>query len=76
MKDMTQKQAKEEAVRRWGSSGAVRLREGPASKGVNRPGRLARYRCTVGNGGLGKFCSIQGQGDTWATAFADARPTS
>lgn len=75
MKDMTQKQALAEAVRRWGPSGAIRFRPPQARKGHPGTGRLARYRCIVGNGGLGKLRSIEGQGDTWREAFADACPT-
>ena len=74
MKDMTQKQAKEEAQKRWGRGGAIRLRtDGPATGRV-RKGRLARYRCVVGDGDLGKHRSIEGQGHTWREAFLDARP--
>ncbi len=72
---MTQLQALAEAVRRWGPSGAIRLRPAPARKGHPGTGRLARYRFIVGNGGLGKLRTIEGQGDTWLEAFADARPT-
>jgi hypothetical protein len=71
MRDLTDKQAQAEAVRRWGPSGTVRVR--PASLNGRR-GRLARYRCTVGNGNAGAFSSVEGQGDTWLEAFADARP--
>lgn len=71
---MTQKEALAEAVRRWGKSGAIRCRPAPASKARVRQGRLSRYRCTVGNGDLGKYCSVEGQGDTWREAFEDARP--
>jgi len=74
MADMTEEQALAEARRRWGDTGAVRVRP-PAvttrSGGVR--GRLARYRFVVGNYDLGKRCSVQGQGDTWREAFADAR---
>jgi hypothetical protein len=76
MKAMSDKEALAEAVRRWGSTGAIRLRPDGVSKSKNGRGRLARYRCTVGNGHLGKACSIEGQGDTWEEAFADAKPTS
>jgi len=75
MKDMTQQQALAEAVKRWGTTGAVRIRPGPVGKRTGG-GRLARYRFTVGNGGLGKLCTVQGQGDTWREAFEDARPTN
>jgi hypothetical protein len=74
VKDMTQKQALAEAVRRWGAGGAVRFRATAARNGQKGRGRLARYRCTVGNGGLGKYRSIEGQGDTWREAFDDAGP--
>ncbi len=67
---MTESEARVEARRRWGPSGAIRLRPDAKNSGT---GRLARYRCMVGNGGLGKACSIEGQGDTWLLAFADAR---
>lgn len=76
MREMTDKQALEEAMRRWGGEGAIRARARPAGKSEREPGRLARYRCTVGNHGLGKRCSIQGQGDTWREAFVDARPVA
>ncbi len=68
---MTLEQAQAEALRRWGRGGAVRLRPTPAARNGKEPGRLARYRCTVGNHGLGRACSIEGQGDTWRAAFAD-----
>jgi len=74
MKDMTEEQALAEAIRRWGASGAIRLRTHSSASGRVRRGRLARYRCVVGNGGLGRDCSIEGQGDTWREAFLDARP--
>jgi len=70
VKDMTQKQAKAEAFRRWGVSGTITFR--PPAK--NHRGRLARYRCVVSNGANGSFRSVEGQGDTWLEAFADARP--
>jgi hypothetical protein len=76
MKDMTEEQALAEAVRRWGPSGAIRLRTQSSVSGRVQRGRLARYRCVVGNGGLGKDCSIEGQGDTWREAFLDARPVT
>ncbi len=76
MKDMTEKQALAEAVRMWGASGAVRLRTDSTSPGRVLRGRLARYRCVVGDGGLGKHRSIEGQGDTWREAFLDARPVA
>lgn len=73
MKDMTRKEAMAEAIRRWGPTGTIRFRPAPWSKGNRRQGRLARYCYTVGNGDLGKLCSIEGQGNTWREAFADAR---
>lgn len=76
VKDMTEEQALAEAIRRWGARGAIRLRTHSSASGRVRRGRLARYRCVVGNGGLGKDCSIEGQGDTWREAFLDARPVS
>ena len=74
MRDLTEQQALAEARRRWGDTGAVRERPAPVtarSGGVR--GRLARYRFVVGNLDLGKHCSVQGQGDSWREAFADAR---
>ena len=70
MKDLTEKQAKAEALKRWGPTGTIHLRPESASRDTR--GRLARYRCTVGNGYLGKGCSVRGQGDTWKEAFEDA----
>jgi hypothetical protein len=72
MKDMTQRQAQAEAVRRWGASGTIRFR--PPLVARSQRGRLARYSCTVSNGVEGSFYSIEGQGHTWREAFADARP--
>ncbi len=75
MRDMTDKQALAEAIRRWGPGGAIRRnRADSGAPGRVLRGRLARYRCVVGNGNLGKNCSIEGQGDTWREAFDDARP--
>jgi hypothetical protein len=76
MKDMTEKQALAEAVRRWGASGAIRLRTNSSASGRVQHGRLARYRCMVGNGGLGTDCSVEGQGNTWREAFLDAGPVT
>lgn len=73
MEDMTEVEARAEAVRRWGPTGAVRLWKETQRSGRVRRGRLARYRCMVGNGNLGKACSVVGQGDTWREAFLDAR---
>jgi len=73
MKDMTRKQALEEATKRWGETAAVRSFP-RATRKTAGTSRLARYRCTVGDGYLGDRCSIEGQGDTWREAFEDARP--
>ena len=72
--DLTDREAAEEAVRRWGPSGRARLRAGAPHKAIARPGRLARYRYQVGNGKLGPACTILGQGNSWREAFGDARP--
>jgi len=72
MRDMTQKQARAEAVRRWGPNATITFL--PPRSGKIRRGRLARYCCTVGNAGGGSFRSVEGQGNTWLEAFADARP--
>jgi hypothetical protein len=74
VKDMTDKQAQAEAIKRWGAAGAIRARPPSTGKTPGRGGALARYRCVVGNGHLGPSCSVQGQGDTWRAAFEDARP--
>ena len=72
MKDMTQAQARAEAVRRWGARGSIEFR--PSRVPRAQRGRLARYACKVGDGALGCGGSIEGQGDTWREAFDDARP--
>ena len=72
MKDMTLQEAQAEVVRRWGASAAIKYRR-PRVTRLQR-GRLARYSCTVGNGVAGALRSIEGQGQTWREAFADARP--
>jgi hypothetical protein len=69
MKDMTEKQALAKAVRLWGASGTIRYR--PTHRMGGPRGRLARYCCTVA-GYAGAFQPIQGQGNTWREAFADA----
>jgi hypothetical protein len=69
MKDMTQKQALAEAVRRWGPSAMIQFRP---SRSSNGPGRLARYSCTVGSGQGRTFHCVEGQGNTWREAFDDA----
>ena len=70
MKDMTQAQAQAEAIRLWGPGGTVEFR--PSRSHGQARGRLARYACLVSNGAPG-YRSIEGQGETWADAFADAR---
>ena len=70
---MTQKQALAEAQLRWGPSGSTRLRTGPQGEGRLARGKLARYRCIVGNGYLKRACSFLGQGHTWREAFEDVR---
>jgi len=72
VQDMTEKQAQAEAIRRWGPGSTIEFRPSRSTNG--RRGRLARYRCTVANGDRGSFYSIEGQGNTWREAFADARP--
>lgn len=68
---MTQEQALAEARRRWSSTGSVRELPERAMGRVER-GRLARYRFIVGNNPPGPRCTVQGQGDSWQAAFADA----
>jgi hypothetical protein len=68
MKDMTQKQAQAEAVRRWGPTGTIKFRPPNA----DRRGRLARYCCTVSSCDVRSAYSVEGQGNTWLEAFADA----
>ena len=68
---MTHEEARAEAFRRWGEGGTVTFRPGPKGKAH---GRLARYKCVVTSGQRGFFPSMEGQGDTWQAAFADARP--
>jgi hypothetical protein len=72
--DMTEDQATAEAVRRWGPTGAIRLRSAAGALGSVKRGRLAPYRCIVGDGRLGKSRTVEGQGDTWREAFLDAKP--
>ena len=73
MKDMTDKQALAEAIRRWGAGGTIRFRQTHSTK-VPRlhRGRLARYCCTVSNGDVPRSFLVEGQGNTWREAFADA----
>lgn len=72
MKDMTQGQAQAEAVRRWGASASIEFR--PPRMHREQRGRLARYACTVASGAPGCRRSVEGQGETWLEAFADAHP--
>ena len=74
VRDLTESEAAAEAIRRWGPSGAIRLRSDASGLGSVKRGRLARYRCTVGDGGLGEYRSVEGQGDSWLEAFLDAKP--
>lgn len=67
--DMTQEEAQAEAVRRWGSSATAIYRPSRRSDGGH--GRLARYCCTVGSGRARGY-PVEGQGNTWREAFADA----
>ncbi|MCA1825831.1 MAG: hypothetical protein LC689_02685 [Myxococcales bacterium] len=69
MKDMTERQARAEAMKRWGAAAIIQY-SAPRS---DRRGRLARYTCKVGNGAGGGI-AIEGQGYTWREAFDDARP--
>jgi hypothetical protein len=71
MKDMTEKEARAEALRRWGPSGMVTFR--PSRTIKSNRGRLARYCCIVGNGDGRSLYSVQGQGHTWREAFDDAQ---
>jgi len=71
MKDMTEKQARAEALKRWGPMGTVTFR--PPRSSNNSRGRLARYCYIVGNGDLRTLYSVEGQGNTWREAFEDAR---
>jgi len=72
MKQMTRKEAMEEAERRWGAGGTILFR--PPRQGASQHGRLARYCCIVGNGDAGAFSSVEGQGNTWREAFENVRP--
>jgi len=69
MKEMTEWEARAEAVKRWGSMATVQY-SAPRS---GRRGRLSRYTCRVSNGAIGAV-GIEGQGYTWREAFDDARP--
>lgn len=71
MKDMTQDEARAEALRRWGTAGTIEFH--PSRRNGALRGRLARYACKVGNGARGSRAE-EGQGDTWREAFDDARP--
>jgi hypothetical protein len=70
MKDMTQKQAQAEAVRRWGATGTIKFR--PSNAGKIQRGRLARYCCIVSSCQVRSTYTVEGQGNTWREAFADA----
>jgi len=70
MKDMTEKQARAEALKRWGPAGTVTFRPSRSMNGER--GRLARYCCIVANGDVRSPYTIQGQGNTWREAFDDA----
>ena len=72
MDDMTPDQAQAEALRRWGAAGRIEFHP-PRRPGASR-GRLGRYACKVDNGGGTRSVSVEGQGNTWREAFADARP--
>jgi len=72
MKDMTLGQARAEAIRRWGARGTIELHLPRSPR--ERRGRLARYRCIVADGAPGSPRSVEGQGETWREAFADAKP--
>jgi hypothetical protein len=73
MKDMTEKQARAEALRRWGPTGTITFR--PSRTIKTERGRLARYCCIVGNGDGRSPYAVQGQGNTWREAFEDAART-
>jgi hypothetical protein len=60
MNDMTREEAQAEAIKRWHQSRGNR-------------GRLARYCYTVSNGLAGSCACVEGQGNSWREAFADAR---
>lgn len=70
MKDMTEAEARAEAIRRWGANGTIVFL--PPRPGLRERGRSARYSCIVANGPAGSFHSIEGQGNTWREAFEDA----
>jgi len=71
MKDMTQEQARAEALRRWGPSGTITFR--PSRTIKPERGRLARYCSIVSKGERRHPYAIEGQGNTWREAFEDAR---
>ena len=70
MKDMTDKEARAEAFKRWGPTGTIIFR--PPRTIKSQRGRLARYCCIVGNGDGRSPYAVQGQGNTWREAFEDA----
>lgn len=69
MKDMTQKEALAEAIRRWGENATIEYRHSLKGK----RGKLARYPCIVHSGQVRSFTAVEGQGNTWREAFDDAR---
>jgi hypothetical protein len=71
MTDMTREEAEVEAARRWGRSGTIKYR--PLHAKRRSLGRLARYCYTVSNGLNGSCACVEGQGNSWREAFADAR---
>ena len=70
-RDMTDKEARAEALKRWGPTGTVTFR--PPRTSTSSRGRLARYCYIVGNGDVRTLYSVEGQGNTWREAFEDAR---
>ena len=72
MKDMTEREARDEAFRRWGPRGVIEYR--PRRGDRQQRGRLARYPYTVSDGAAGTRRSVEGQGESWRAAFEDARP--
>ena len=69
--DMTEQEAQAEATRRWGAAGTAKHR--PLHLGRANRGRLARYCYTVSNGLAPVSTRVEGQGNSWREAFADAR---
>jgi hypothetical protein len=69
--DMTEQEAQAEVRRRWGAAGTAKHRPLHASR--EGRGRLARYCYTVSNGAASVSARVEGQGNSWREAFADAR---